>query len=116
MDALNDEIKRLRQLKKSCGKLSRSNERKLKECKMLLKQQTGASALYPEDCMYVPKEAHVKVIYALKDLDRLLKSLPGTSQDGRFFGLIFNIFEFEVSRETVRRYYYMSDTSRQDGK
>lgn len=105
MDALNDEIKRLRQLKQSCGKLSRSNERKLKAYKKLLKQHTGASALYPEDCMFVPKEAHVKVIFALKDLDRLLKTYPGTFQDGRFFELIFNIFEFDVSHETVRRYY-----------
>lgn len=116
MDALNGEIQRLRQLKEECGKLSRSNQRKLKKYKKLFQQRTGASVLYPEDCMHVPKDAHVKIIYALKDLDRLLKTYPGTSQDGRFFELIFSIFDFEVSHDTVRRYYYMSDDSRNTGK
>ncbi|WP_128135768.1 hypothetical protein [Parabacteroides sp. AM58-2XD] len=48
LDALCDEIDRLRSMNGSCGTLSRSNKRQLAKYKSILSERLGATVIYPE--------------------------------------------------------------------
>ncbi|WP_293709592.1 hypothetical protein [uncultured Parabacteroides sp.] len=116
MEALHSEIERLRRMKDECGKLSRSNKRKLKRCKSELRNKLGAAVIYPEDRQHVPQAIQISISFALKDIDHILKNTPGCMHDGRLFRLLCDIFGFEVTEATIARYYYMSDKNRELGK
>ena len=112
MDALAGEIERLRLSREERGELSRSNERRLKACKDRLCQLLGAAVVYPEDRQHVPRKAHVQVVFGMKKIASCLKEFSGTAHDGRLYHLMLDIFDFDVARETIDRYYYMSDAER----
>lgn len=112
MDALAGEIERLRLSREESGELSRSNERRLKACKERLEQLLGAAVVYPEDRQHVPRKAHVQVVFGMKKIASYLKEFSGTVHDGQLYRLMHDIFDFEVTRETIDRYYYMSDKER----
>ena len=96
MDALCDEIDRLRSMNRSCGTLSRSNKRQLAKYKSILSERLGATVIYPEDRLVIPKGSHADVLKELKRIDR-------------FFHLMCNCFDFGVSLGTVQRNYYISE-------
>lgn len=50
------------------------------------------------------------------ELNNRLKEHFGEINDGKLLALLFDIFEFEVSRGTFLRYYYMSEDEKENGK
>ena len=116
MDALCAEIKRLRRMREESGCLSRSNERELKACKRRLRKLLGAVVLFPEDRLHIPSKEHMLLAFYIGELNNRLKEHFGETHDGRLLALLFDIFEFEVSRGTFLRYYYMSDDEKDTGK
>ena len=95
MDALDNEIKRLHWLREQSGKLSRSNERKLKSYKLRLQKLLGAPVIYPEDRLHIPAKVHVQLASAMGKINCRLKEVSGEVYDGRLLGLMFDIFDFE---------------------
>lgn len=116
MDALNGEIKRLRRMREESGCLSRSNERKLKACKLRLRELLGAVVIYPEDRLHIPAREHMQLAFYMGEMNNRLKEHFGEIHDGRLLALLFDMFEFEVSYGTILRYYYMSDDEKETGK
>lgn len=106
----------MRHEKEDGGKLSRSNERKLKSYKKLLAERLGAAVIYPEDRQPVPVGRHRQVAFGMKHIDRMLKESAGTHPDGRLYRLMYAIFDFKVDAATVERYYYMSEDAERFGK
>ena len=109
LDALCDEIDRLRSMNRSCGTLSRSNKRQLAKYKSILSERLGATVIYSEDRLVIPKGSHADVLKELKRIDRFLKKHSGAERDGCFFHLMCNCFDFGVSLGTVQRNYYISE-------
>lgn len=95
-------------MKEESGELSRSNKRKLKGYKLRLRKQLGAAVVFPEDRQPVPAKEHMQLVYELGKTNSRLKESFGESHDGKLLGLMFDIFDFEVSRGTVLRHYYKS--------
>lgn len=116
MDALDKEIKHLHGVRKQSGKLSRSNEQKLKSYKLRLQKLLGASVIYPEDRLHIPAKVHAQLAFEMGRINSRLKKALGETYDGKLLGLMFDIFEFEVSRGTILRNYYMSEEERKTGK
>lgn len=96
-------------MREESGRLSRSNQRKLKGYKKSLIQRLGASVIYPEDRLHIPSKLHPQLAYELGKANSRIKVSLGEVNDGKLFKLIFDIFEFEVSCGTIKRYYYMSE-------
>lgn len=67
MDALCGEIKRLHRMREESGCLSRSNERKLKVCKLQLQELLGAVVIYPEDRLHIPAKEHMLLAFYMGD-------------------------------------------------
>jgi len=116
LDVLCDEIKRLHGMREESGCLSRSNERKLKACKRRLQGLLGAVVLFPEDRLHIPAKEHMLLAFYMGELNNRLKEHFGEINDGKLLALLFDIFEFEVSRGTFLRYYYMSEDEKENGK
>jgi hypothetical protein len=116
LDALCDEIKRLHGMREESGCLSRSNERKLKVCKLRLQGLLGAVVLFSEDRLHIPAKEHMQLAFYMGELNNRLKEHFGEINDGKLLALLFDIFEFEVSRGTFLRYYYMSEDEKENGK
>ena len=116
MDALCGEIKRLRWMREESGCLSRSNKRKLKVCKLRLQELLGAVVIYPEDRLHIPAKEHMLLAFDMGEMNNRLKEHFGENYDGKLLALLFDIFEFEVSRGTILRYYYMSEDEKENGK
>ena len=71
MDVLCDEIKRLRGMREESGCLSRSNERKLKVCKLRLQGLLGAVVLFPEDRLHIPAKEHMQLAVQPVNMDAI---------------------------------------------
>ena len=112
LDVLFGEIKRLRRMKKESGRLSRSNERKLKSYKVRFRELLEATVIYPEDRLHIPAKVHVQLASEMGRINYRLKEALGEAYDSRMLGLMFDIFEFEVSRGTILRNYYLSEEER----
>lgn len=103
-------------MREESGCLSRSNERKLKVCKLQLQELLGAVVIYPEDRLHIPAKEHMLLAFYMGGLNNRLKEYFGEIHDGKLLALLFDIFEFEVSYGTILRYYYMSDDEKEYGK
>jgi hypothetical protein len=116
LEALHSEIERLRRMKQIDGRLSRSNERLLKHYKQLLREYLGAAVIYPEDRQYVPTMEHIQIAYEMGKTNDRLKKRTGETHAGKLLHLMFDIFDFEATRGTILRHYYMSEEEKKIGK
>lgn len=103
-------------MKQTDGRLSRSNERLLKHYKHHLREYLGAAVIYPEDRQKVPAMEHIQIAFDMGKINNYLKERTGEKHDGKLLHLMFDIFDFDVSRRTILRYYYMSEEEKKTGK
>jgi hypothetical protein len=116
LEALHSEIERLRRMKQTDGRLSRSNERLLKHYKQLLRELLGAAVIYPEDRRRVSTTEHMRIAFDMGKINSYLKERTGEKHDGKLLHLMLDIFDFDVSPRTILRYYYMSEDEKKTGK